>query len=75
MNEGENTNNNGNDTNNDNINNDNTGMDSKIISGRVVGILKRNWKTYCGSIEPVPEGSVVGYVGNQSSIYDSFNSH
>ena len=33
-----------------------------VLSGRVVGILKRNWKTYCGSIEPVPEGTVVGYV-------------
>ena len=42
------------------------GMDentNKVLSGRVVGILKRNWKTYCGSIEPVSEGTVVGYVG------------
>lgn len=35
---------------------------SHVLSGRVVAIAKRCWKTYCGSIEPIPEGNVQGYV-------------
>lgn len=34
----------------------------RVMSGRVVGISKRNWKTYCGSIEPIAEGHIQGYV-------------
>lgn len=35
---------------------------NKIISGRVVGIAKRNWRSYCGSLEIVEEGVAVNYV-------------
>ena len=45
-----------------NSNTDGEPDSGKVLSGRVVGIFKRNWKTYCGSIEPVSEGTVVGYV-------------
>ena len=34
---------------------------SHVLSGRVVAIAKRCWKTYCGSIEPIPEGNVQGH--------------
>lgn len=34
----------------------------RVISGRVVGIARRNWRCYCGSIEPIADGHVQGYV-------------
>lgn len=35
---------------------------NKILSGRVVGIARRNWRMYCGSLELVDAGTVVNYV-------------
>lgn len=35
---------------------------NRIISGRVVGIAKRNWRAYCGSLEIVESGTAVNYV-------------
>lgn len=34
----------------------------KVTTGRVVAIAKRNWKQYCGSIEPIAEGTISNYV-------------
>ena len=34
----------------------------RVMSGRVVGIARRNWRSYCGSIEPIAEGHIQGYV-------------
>ena len=36
--------------------------ENKIISGRVVGVSKRNWRSYCGSLDIVEEGAVANYV-------------
>ena len=33
-----------------------------VLSGRVVGVLKRNWRMYCGSLEIVEDGIAVNYV-------------
>ncbi|KAK4798304.1 hypothetical protein SAY86_030630, partial [Trapa natans] len=34
--------------------NGNTDLPSSRPSGRVIGIIKRNWHSYCGSLEPMP---------------------
>ncbi|KNB43110.1 hypothetical protein JH06_4221 [Blastocystis sp. subtype 4] len=41
----------------------------RVMSGRVVGIARRNWRSYCGSIEPIAEGHIQGYV-----LFDPVNS-
>ena len=41
---------------------------NKIISGRVVGISKRNWRSYCGSLEIVEDGVAVNYVREMFSL-------
>ena len=47
---------------------------SHVLSGRVVAIAKRCWKTYCGSIEPIPEGNVQGYVMHDHHLPRRFSS-
>ena len=39
----------------------------KVTTGRVVAIAKRNWKQYCGSIEPIAEGTINNYVDFRGS--------
>ena len=39
----------------------------KVTTGRVVAIAKRNWKQYCGSIEPIAEGTINSYVAFRGS--------
>ncbi|XP_062102794.1 exosome complex exonuclease RRP44 homolog A [Humulus lupulus] len=33
---------------------DETALTSSRPSGRVIGVIKRNWHSYCGSLEPMP---------------------
>ena len=47
---------------------------SHVLSGRVVAIAKRCWKTYCGSIEPIPEGNVQGSVMHDHHLPRRFSS-
>lgn len=35
---------------------------NRMISGRIVGIARRNWRSYCGSLEIVESGTAVNYV-------------
>lgn len=42
---------------------------NRIISGRVVGIAKRNWRGYCGSLEIVESGTAVNYVILFTSLF------
>ena len=39
----------------------------KVTTGRVVAIARRNWKQYCGSIEPIAEGTINSYVISRGS--------
>ena len=34
----------------------------KETTGRVVAIARRNWREYCGSLEPIAEGTIHNYV-------------
>lgn len=49
-----------------------------VLSGRVVGVLKRNWRMYCGSLEIVEDGIAVNYVrvnirGYSQYLFDPVN--
>ena len=37
-------------------------------SGRVVGIIKRSWKPYCGSIESAPRGQYMLFIAADRAI-------
>jgi len=37
-------------------------------SGRVVGVIKRNWRPYCGSIESAPRGEYMLFIASDRAI-------